>query len=161
MADFVFNVAKGRAVELYNHVDINAPTGCKLIILLLAAAGLDTQAVLEDVDTVSALLLAGTTDESTNTGSSIGDRKILATADLAPIDPDDTNNWNQVDLIADPTWASVANDGNGAISALVIAYDPDGTNTDSASIPLTYHDFSVTPDGSDITAQITGFFKAT
>jgi hypothetical protein len=27
-------------------------------------------------------------------------------------------------------------------------------------VPMTQHDFAVTPDGSDITAQIAGFFRA-
>ena len=46
---------------------------------------------------------------------------------------------------------------------LVICYDSDTTaGTDSNIIPLTLHDFVVTPDGSDITAQIAaaGFFRA-
>ena len=161
MANFTFNVAKGRVIELYHRVDDADPAAAELVILLLANTGLDTQALLEDAATVSELLLLGTTDESTNTGSSVGDRKILVTADLDPISPDNTNNWSEVDILVDPTWTSVANDGNGAIGALVIAYDPLGTGVDTNLIPLTYHDFAVTPDGSDITAQITNFFRAT
>jgi hypothetical protein len=48
-------------------------------------------------------------------------------------------------------------------SDLVIGYDNDtGSGTDANITPLTQHDFAVTPDGSDITAQIAtgGFFRA-
>jgi hypothetical protein len=46
---------------------------------------------------------------------------------------------------------------------LLFAYDPDtGAGTDSSVIPLHKHDFSITPDGSDVTAQIAaaGIFRA-
>ena len=157
MADFTFNVAKGRVAELYNRVDNDDPTGCELVVLLLASTGLEAQATLEDVDTVSALV-AGTTNEATNTNYA---RKILVAADLDPIAThlDDTNNRQDLDL-ADQTWTAVANDGTGGIGALVIAYDPLGTGVDTNIIPMTYHDFAVTPDGSDIVAQIADFYRA-
>jgi hypothetical protein len=49
------------------------------------------------------------------------------------------------------------------VSKLVICYDPDtGAGTDADLVPLVALDFAVTPDGSDITAQInsSGFFGA-
>lgn len=156
MADFVFNIAKGRVAELYNRVDSNDPANSALIILVLATAGIEADATLKDKDDVSALV-SGTTNEVTNTGYA---RKTLTDADIVAFAPDDTND--RVDLdIPDQTWTGVAA-GDG-FNDLVVAYDSDTTaGTDANIVPLTQHDFVVTPDGSDITAQIAaaGFFRA-
>ena len=156
MADFVFNIAKGRVAELYNRVDLNDPANAALIVAVLATAGIETDAVLKDVDTLSALV-AGTTNEVTNAGYA---RKTLTDADIVAFAPDDTND--RVDLdIPDQTWTGVAA-GDGW-NDVVINYDNDTTlGTDANIVPLTQHDFVVTPDGSDITAQIAaaGFFRA-
>jgi hypothetical protein len=156
MADFVFNIAKGRVAELYNRVDTNDPTNSVLVILILATAGIETDAVLKDVDTVTALV-AGTTNEVTNTGYA---RKTLTDTDIVAFAPDDTND--RVDLdIPDQTWTAVAA-GDGW-NDFVVNYDNDSTaGTDANIVPLTQHDFVLTPDGSDITAQIAvaGFFRA-
>lgn len=158
MADFVFNIAKGKVAEYAARVNANDPTNSVLIVLLLATTGLESDAVLKDKDDVAALV-SGTTNESTNTGYA---RKSLDNTGLITITVDDTNDRTDVDM-PDQTWAGVANDGTGAISKLVIAYDPDSTGgADSAIIPLVCLDFAVTPDGSSITAQFnaSGFFRA-
>lgn len=156
MADLVFNVAKGRVAELYNRVDSNDPANSVLVIAILATAGIETDAVLRDVDTLAALV-AGTTNEVANSGYA---RKVLTDADIVAFAPDDTND--RVDLdIPDQTWTAVAagDDWND----FVVCYDNDSTTgTDANIVPLTLHDFVLTPDGSDITAQIAtaGFFRA-
>jgi len=156
MADFVFNIAKGRVAELYNRVDSNDPANSALIIVILATAGIESDATLKDVDTVTALV-AGTTNEVTNSGYA---RKTLTDADITAFAPDDTND--RVDLdIPDQTWTAVAA-GDGW-NDFIVAYDNDTTGgTDANLVPLTQHDFVVVPDGSDITAQIAaaGFFRA-
>ena len=156
MADLVFNIAKGRVAELYNRVDTNDPANSALIVLVLATAGIEADATLRDVDTVTALV-AGTTNEVTNSGYA---RKVLTDADIVAFAPDDTND--RVDLdIPDQTWTGVAA-GDGW-NDVVIAYDNDTTaGTDANIVPCTLHDFVLTPDGSDITAQIAaaGFFRA-
>lgn len=156
MADLVFNIAKGRVAELYNRVDTNDPANSALVIGVLATAGIEADSVLRDVDTVAALV-AGTTNEVTNTGYA---RKVLTDADLTAFAPDDTND--RVDLdIPDQTWTGVAA-GDGW-NDVFISYDGDTTaGTDANIVPLTLHDFVVTPDGSDVTAQIAaaGFFRA-
>jgi len=156
MADFVFNIAKGRVAELYRRVDINDPTNSAIIILILATSGIESDATLKDVDTVTALV-AGTTNEVTNSGYA---RKTLTDADIVAFSPDDTND--RVDLdIPDQTWTAVAA-GDGW-NDLVTTYDSDTTaGTDANIEPMTQHDFVVTPDGSDITAQVAtaGFFRA-
>lgn len=155
MANFVFNIAKGRVVELYNRVESNDPSNSALVAVVLATSGLESDATLLDKDTL-ADVLSGATDEVTNTGYA---RKVLTDSDLAALPaPDDTNNQYDIDL-PDLTWTGVAS-GDGW-SKLVICYDSDTTaGTDSNIIPLTAHDFSVTPDGSDITAAINVFFRA-
>lgn len=156
MANQVFNIALGRGVELYNRVDTNDPASSVLVILVLATSGLESDATLKDKDTV-ADLVSGTTDEVNNSGYA---RKILTDSDLVAFAPDDVND--RVDLdIPDQTWAAVA--AGAGWSRFVVAYDNDSTGgTDANLIPITSHDFVVTPDGSDIVAQIAaaGFFRA-
>lgn len=158
MANQCFNIALGRVAELYNRVDLSDPANAVLVIVLLATTGVESDAVLKDKDDLAAVV-SGATNEATNTGYA---RKVLSDADIAAFAPDDTND--RVDLdIPDQTWTAVANDGTGAISDLLVCYDPDSTaGADSAIVPLTMHDFAVTPDGSDLTAQIsaTGFYRA-
>ena len=156
MADFVFNIAKGRVVEYYNRVKANDPANSALIIVVIDANG-DSDATMKDRDDLGALL-GGTANEVTNTNYA---RKVLTDSDLAALPaPDDTNDRYDIDL-PDQTWAAVA--AGTAWTDLLVCYDSDTTGgADSAIIPLTLHDFAVTPDGSDIIAQIAaaGFFRA-
>lgn len=156
MANFVFNIAKGRVAEFYNRVDTNDPANSALVAVVLATAGLETDAVLIDKATL-ADVVAGTTNEVTNTGYA---RKVLTDADLAAFAPDNTND--RVDLdIADLAFGAIsAGDG---WSKLVICYDGDtAAGTDANIIPLCAYDAVLTPDGSAITLQINaaGFYRA-
>jgi hypothetical protein len=92
MADFVFNIAKGRVAELYNRVDSNDAANSVLVVIPVDVAAV-TDATIKDLDTFAAI-----------TGG-----------------------------------------------------------TDANLVPLTQHDFAITPDGSDVTAVINaaGFFRAT
>lgn len=157
MADFVFNCAKGRVAEFYNRVDANDPGNSALIIVALKTAGLESDATLKDYATL-ATLLAAANDEATNSGYA---RKTLTDVDLGALTIDNAND--RVDLdIADQVWSAVATVG-GAWSKLLICYDSDTTGgTDANILPLTAHDFVVTPDGTDLTAQIAaaGFYRA-
>lgn len=152
MANIVFNIAKGRVVELYNRVENNDPANSALILVPIETSGLESDATLIDADTLAALL-AGTTNEQTTMG-----RKVLTDADLAALPtPDDTNDRYEVSL---PTVTWTAATGN-AISKIAVCYDPDTTGgTDANIIPLTMFDFVQTPSGGDI--QMTGgaFFRA-
>lgn len=155
MANFVFNIALGRVAELYNRVDSNDPANSALIIVIIDANG-DTDGTMKDRDDLAALL-GGTANEVTNTNYA---RVTLTDASIVAFAPDDVND--RVDLdIPDQTWTAVA--AGTAWTDLLVCYDPDTTGgTDSAIVPLTCHDFAVTPDGSDITAQIAaaGFYRA-
>lgn len=156
MANLVFNIAKGRVAELYNRVDLNDPANSALIVIAFNSTA--TDATITDLDTVAAIEADANTAEATNSGYA---RKVLTDADIVAFAPDDAND--RVDLdIPDQTWTAVAA-APGAWTDLAICYDSDTTvGTDSAIVPLTWHDFAVTPDGSDIVAQIAtaGFFRA-
>jgi len=156
MADFVFNIAKGRVAEFYNRVQSNDPANSALVIVAINTTA--TDATLKDLDTMAAIEANANTAEATNSGYT---RKVLTDADLAALSVDDTNDRIDLDF-ADQTWSAVAA-SPGAWTDLVICYDSDTTaGTDANLIPLTQHDFAVTPDGSDIVAQIAaaGFFRA-
>jgi hypothetical protein len=155
MADFVFNIAKGRVTELANRVNANDPTNSALIVVVIDAAG-DTDATMKDRDDLGALL-GGTSNEVTNSNYA---RKTLTDASSITVTTDDTNDRVDVDF-PDQTWTAVA--AGTAWTDIIVCYDSDTTGgADSAIVPLTCHDFAVTPDGSDITAQIAsaGFFRA-
>lgn len=152
MADIVFNIAKGRVHQFCINVDSGSPANSRLIAVPIETTGIEADATIRDYDTLSALLAASNNEQTT-----MG-RKTIAAADVT-ITVDDTNERVDIDL-ADLTWTGAT--GN-AISAIVICYDPDNTGgTDADLVPLTKHDFVVTPDGSDIVAQIAaaGFYRA-
>jgi hypothetical protein len=146
MADFVFNIAKGK-VKYYAELPA---TNDALIIVPIEATGVEVDDTLNNYDDLLALLAASNNEQAT-----MG-RKTVSTATVTV---DDTNNRVDID-IADQTWTAAT--GN-AVSDLLVCYDPDTTGgTDSTVIPLTCHDFAITPDGSDVTAQINaaGFYRA-
>ncbi len=152
MANIVFNIAKGRVVELYNRVENNDPANSAIILVPLETTGLEADAVLVDADTLAAVL-SGTTNEQTTMG-----RKTLTDADLAALPaPDDVNDRYDLSLPT-TTWAAA---GGNAISKILVCYDSDTTGgADSAIVPLTMFDFAQTPSGADI--QMTGgvFYRA-
>ncbi|TVL89760.1 hypothetical protein [Streptomyces sp. SAJ15] len=145
MANIVFNAALGKIA----HLASLPATNDALIAVPIETSGIVSDATMRDYDTL-ADLLAGASNEQTTMG-----RKTLASVTVTV---DDTNDRVAVDC-ADITWTAAT--GN-AISALVICYDPDTTGgTDSDLVPLTKHDVSLTPDGSDITITVADFFRAT
>lgn len=168
MADFVFNVARGRVRQYYDAVDSNATTtqagivstaNSALVIVLLETSGLEADATLADYDDLSTLL-AGTSNEPTG-GTYV--RKTLTDTEIAASAQDDTNNRLDLDITTDPVWTALTTTGNAAISALLVCYDNDTTGgTDSSIVPLTKHGFVFTPDGTDVTAVIAaaGFYRS-
>lgn len=158
MADGVFNIAKGRVVELYNRVENNDPANAAFVVVLLKLAEAD--ATLEDYDDLSALLGAAGNTEADFTNYA---RKTLTEADLAALPaPDDTNNRYEVDL-PDQTWTAAGGAANNTLVKMLICYDSDTTGgTDANIVPLCHYGFAVTTDGSALTAQFNalGFFRA-
>lgn len=152
MANIVFNIAKGRVVELYNRVKSNDPSASALILVPIETSGLESDATLIDKDDLAAVL-SGTTNEQTTMG-----RKTLTDADLAALPaPDDGNDRYDVS-IPTVTWTGAT--GN-AISKMLVCYDGDtGAGTDSNILPLCMFDCVVTPDGSDLQLTTGVFFRA-
>lgn len=156
MADFPFNIALGRAVEFYWRVKNGDPANSALLVVALAASGVESDAVLRDKVSLADVVL-GNTNEATNAGYS---RKVLLAADLALYEPDYDNDRVDID-IPDQTWTAVQATG-GAWSKLLVCYRPAPSSTDAQIIPISAHDFGITPDGSDVVAQINslGFYRA-
>ncbi|KJK40225.1 hypothetical protein UK15_07690 [Streptomyces variegatus] len=138
MADVVANIAKGR---ILHYAGLSAASD-GLVAIPLEAAGLPSDDVLQDYDTV-ADLLAGPANEQTVMG------RVALTGVVVSVN--DTANSASFDA-NDMSWLLATGAPTGK---LVIAYDPDTTaGTDAALIPLTYHDFAVIPDGTDIVARV-------
>ncbi len=115
-------------------------------------AGATSDATLRDLDTLSAVL--GVVTERTTGGWS---RKTLTDSDLAALTVDDGNDRMPAAIPA-VTWTGVS---AGAVTDVVICYDGDTTTgNDTNIIPLTLHDFAITPDGSDVTINAGDFFRA-
>lgn len=152
MASIVFNIAKGRIVELYNRVENNDPAASALILVPIETSGLEADATLIDKDDLAAVL-SGTTNEQTTMG-----RKTLTDVELAALPaPDDANDRYDVSLPT-VTWAAAT--GN-AISKILVCYDGDtAAGTDANIIPLTMFDFAQTPSGADIQMTTGVFFRA-
>lgn len=167
MADFVFNIARGRMRQYYDAVDGNSTTtqggivstvNSAFVVVLLETSGLEADATLADYDDLLSLL-AGTSNEPTG-GTYV--RKFLTDTELSASAQDDTNNRLDLD-IPDIVWTALTTTGNAACSALLVCYDNDTTGgTDSSIVPLTKHGFALTPDGSDVTAQIAaaGYYRS-
>lgn len=145
MADGVFNISKGAFVEKIRDAATN------VLVLLLKAN--EAESTMIDRDTVDALLAeVGTTEaDFTNYARKTG---ITGT-----ITVDDTNDRVDAD-IPDQTWTSAGGATNNTLTKLIVAYEESAADT--GRIPLTHHDFAVTTDGSDITAQVNaaGFARA-
>lgn len=148
MANWISNITKGR----FAHYATLPAANDALIVVVLEAAGLEADATLKDYDTLAALL-AGTTNEQTTMG-----RK---TATGVTVTVNDATDLVDVDM-DDLTWTAAA--GN-AVGALLVCYDPDTTaGTDADLIPLSKHDFTITPDGVNnvvATIGVNGFARAT
>jgi hypothetical protein len=155
MADGVFNIAKGRAAELFRTVDeVGGASASKLGIVLLKVA--ETDDTLNNYDTL-ADLLAGSNTEANFTNYA---RVWWDQTNITSPSPDDSANVVEYD-IPDPQWTSAGGATNNTLVKLLVVYDPLGTNVNSNIIPLTYHDFSVTTDGTTLTAIVnaSGFYR--
>jgi len=144
MADFVFNIAKGAVAEKIR----DGSTACGVLLLKTA----EVQDTLNNYDTLAAILAGANTEaDATNYARKTG---LTGT-----ITVDDTNNRVDVDL-ADQTWSALGGASNNTLVGLVTYYQESAA--DSGRIPMTFHDFAVTTDGSDVTAQFNsaGFYRA-
>jgi len=146
MANFIYNVAKGKLAEYAARVNANDPTNAVLTLAVINTSA--TDATLEDLDTLALVLANGSTAEVTNTNFA---RKTIDQTGSITITVDDTNNRVDLDM-PDQTFSAIA--AGTAWTDFLICYDSDSTGgADSAIVPMVQLDFAVTPDGSDITVQ--------
>ena len=145
MADGVFNIAKGAMAEMIKDDDT------KVGILLMTAN--EAEATLVDRTDLADIFVEGGNTEAVFTNYA------RITGITATRTQDDTNN--RVDLaIPNQTFTSAGNGTNETLTKLIVFYE--NAAADATRIPLTHHDFAVTTDGSDLTAQIDaeGFGRA-
>lgn len=155
MANFAFNIMKGRGVEMYNRVENNDPSASALVLVPLSQSGTEAQG--QDLDDLAAVEADANFAERT-TGSWV--RKVLTDTQLAAFPaPDDTNNRYAVALPS-TTWTAPTAGNN--TTGLLVCYDADtAAGTDSNIVPITHHDFAVTTDGNDVILNAGDFLWAT
>ena len=153
MANYVFNIAKGRYRELVERVDTNDPADAKIILIPLSAS--ETEANAQDVDTVTAFLATAANEQTA--GNWV--RKTLTDSDFAATDYDtnDTDNRGDVSLPS-VTWTGPTAPNN--TTGLLVAYTEEASPTDGGTIPLSHHDFAVTADGNDVVLNAGDVFRA-
>lgn len=152
MADFTFNIAKGRVVEYYNRVENNDPSTSALILVALEASGTEAQG--QDLDTLAAVEADANFAENVSWG-----RKTLTDTELVALpSPNDTDNRYDVAVPA-VTWLSIGVGDNA--TGLLVCYDANtGAGTDTDIIPLTHHTFSVTGNGNNVVLNAGDFLRA-
>jgi hypothetical protein len=154
MAQYVCNVAKGRANELHERARTGDPANAAIVIVAISST--DTVESIKDAATLADILALTNTAEVTNTGYA---RKALSGTALNALSIDNTSNTQTAGFVNNQTWTTVAAGDNW--THLVFCYDSDTTaSTDANIIPLTFHDFAKTPDGSDIVLQAGNYFQA-
>ena len=115
----------------------------------------DTDAILQDLTTVAAVLANGNTTEAdfTNYG-----RVTLVNPTQTQ---DQTNNKTLVDA-NDVVFTSAGGANNNTLTDAVIFHTPNGVSADSGRVPIVQLDAAVTTDGNNLTIQFAsgGFFEA-
>ncbi len=147
MGNGPFNVAKGRAIEFHNRVDSNDP-GTSVYRIVLAS-GAATDATLRDYETLSAVLADAGVTEATFTNYT---RKAISDATIIFPGPDNANDRYDITL-PDQTWNQAGGTVDNTLTRLFVCYDSSGSGPDSAIIPVAFHDFAVTTNGGDLTAD--------
>ena len=153
MADVIFNVAKGRGVQLAKNVDDNDPVAAVLRVFAIVTT--DTDDVVRAANTMAEVWALANTLEATN----VGYANIACDDTQITITLDDTNDLHDA-ILLDQTFTAV--DAGDNWTDLIVGYDADGTDTDANTIPLSLHDFVVNPNSGDIVADfpVIGFFRA-
>lgn len=157
MADGVFNVSKGRVIELHDRAVNSDPTNAAVLGILLAAA--ETDATLIDYDDLSTLLAAAGNTEATADNYA----RLVLDTELSSSTVDDTNDRREGDM-PDPSWTDLGGTTDHALAKFLTCYDSDSTSgTDSNVVPMTHHDAVLTStNGSTVTLNVpaTGYSRA-
>ena len=143
MSDLVFNVAKGRIVTFAGLPAAND----SFIVVPLLTVGLVDDNTMRGYPTLAALLAASNDEQTTMSRKTCTNVQVVS------------SGMQQNVICDDVVWTAATGD---SISALVFCYKPDTTSPDSDIIPLGKYDFTIVPNGNDITAKIPsgGFLRA-
>ena len=156
MSNQVMNFARGKIGYYAADALGLAGANSRLVVVVLEAVEADD--TLNNYDELDALIAAAGNTEATSTNYA---RKQIAAAGVTS-SVDDTANTAKAVIDADQTWTAVAQAGSETWDKLLVCYDADNTaGTDANIVVLTHHDFAVTPNGGDITAnfdQTNGFW---
>lgn len=147
--NFNFDIANGRETEFHERVNNSDPTNAVLTLVVLAHAGIEADAVLRTYATL-ALLLAGASNEVTNTGYA---RIELDDGDIGAASVNTTTHQTTLSF-SNQTFSTIS--AGDSWSKLLVCYDPDSTGgTDAAVIPVAAYDLRIqnapiVPNGNDI-----------
>lgn len=156
MADFVFNVAKGHVSEYAARILANDPANSAFIVVLLKASVADATA--EDYDDLSLVLGDASTDEADATNYSRF--PITDSGEGLTRTVDDSNDRVDID-VSDIVFATLGNGTNNNLTDVLFCYDSDTTGgADANIVPCTQHDFILTTQGTNVTVQVSNFFRA-
>ncbi len=155
MANQVMNFARGKIGYYAADALGLAAANSRLVVVVLEAAEADD--TLNNYDDLATLLgQAGNTEWTSPQYS----RKEHAAAGVTS-SVDDTGNTAKAVIDVDDTWTAVT--GNATVKLLICWDGDNAAGTDSDIVVLTHHDFVVTPNGGDITAdydQTNGFWAS-
>jgi hypothetical protein len=159
MANQLMNFARG-SIGWYSDVLRGLlPANSRLVIVVLEVAEADD--ALNNHNELGALIGAAGNTEVTSTNYA---RIEVAGANITWT-VDDTGNDAQAIFDADQVFSNISQLAAEVWVKLLVCYDADnGVGTDTDIIVLTHHDFSVTPNGGDITAdfdQTNGYYGST
>jgi hypothetical protein len=152
VADFVFNGVKG---EFKTLAALPAAADA-LVVSMVETTGIEAEDVLNNYDDLQALYAAANNEPTGGTYV----RKTVTAGITVTVD--DTANRVDVDM-PDLTWTALTTTGNNPVARLLVNYDGDtGAGTDANIRPCTAHDFTFTPDGTDVVAVVAtaGFYRA-
>lgn len=146
MANGVFNISKGRAVEKIADAATN-------VGVMLLKANESESTLIDRTDLADLIAQAGNTEaDFTNYARKTG---LTGT-----ITVDNTNDLVDVDF-PDQTWTSAGGASNNTLTKAVVYYEE--AAADASRIPMTHHDFAATTDGTDLNLQVSanGFLRIT
>jgi hypothetical protein len=141
VANQVFNISLG---FWKRYAQLPAANDALVVELFKVA---EADGTLRDRDDLAAVKANNTVANFTNYAK----REITASITITV---DDTNDRLDVD-IPDQVWTAAGGALNNSLVKFIFCYDDDTTSgTDTNIVPISHHDFVVTTDGSDLTAQI-------
>lgn len=149
MANFIFNIAKGRDRAYFDNVNGNSPANSGIVFVLLQANEADD--TVRDYTNLSTLIAAAGNTEATFTTYT---RKVLTDTSGITLTINNTTNVLTIDT-PDVQWLTAGGTQNNTLTRLLVCYDPDTTaGTDADIIPIYSFDFAATTNGNTLTAQV-------